>query len=271
MKRFILTVIGLHLFLSSCQPQSVATPAIIDHPEKSEFAPLSSQTPVPLPTQTATFTETAGDEYIVLDPALQELYDLHTARKANLWSQPGWVHLVFRRALQDRTPLTQDVLGLDMVMDEEWVYLDEQGLPTQAVIRLLYEDGKAIPVRILNDGAWRSLLLGRINPDDTWDNLDPGSGFYEHVSRLVQQGVRLNKQTIYNNCWYSGEEYSVLDGEVVYAALYHPGNQTLRTVRAWAIEQGAVVMVSRVDIYIEERVDQPPPEVLALLDSNTSP
>lgn len=271
MIRIILPIYILLFFMASCQPQSATTPASTVRPTATETAPSHTQTAVSLPTLTASSIASDGSESTTLDPTLQELYDLYTARKANLWSKPGWVHLVFRRGLQDPTPFTQDVLGQDMIMDEEWVYLNDAGSPTLAVIRLLYEDGRAIPVRVLKDGAWRSLLFGEMDSDESWDDLDPGFGFYEHAARLVQQGVRLNKQTIYNNCWYSGEEYSILEDQVVYAAVYHPGNQTLRTVRAWTTEQGAVVMVSRTDIYVEERVDQPPVDVLALLDDNTSP
>lgn len=205
-------------------------------------------------------------EHASTDPLLKEVHRFIQRRKADLLSEPGWLHLITRQTVGETTALPGDETISSVTEQEGWFFLDEQGQISLAVTRLLDGQGQSDQVRIFQDGAWKFPPASSDFQTNPMDHLWLDFGFYQQAEVLMRQGNQLNRQTLYNNCWYSGEKYSILEGQLLHEALFNPDDGKLRSLKTWKISSNAISLVRHVDVLVDERVAQPPADVLAVLD-----
>ncbi len=203
-----------------------------------------------------------------IDPLLPELHDLVFQRRAVLIGRPGWLHLVTRNAggannlssLWGKVPEPWE--------EEEWLELDASGYARKAVKRLLNDELQPLQNSVLVNSSWWNLTLGAERPAEETGPFDPNYGFYDLALRLTRQGHSLSKGTIYKECWYQGEQYSVGDGVYKYEAVFNPDKHSLRWLKTWRVSPGPLALVESKEILVEERADKPPAEILALLEGS---
>lgn len=205
---------------------------------------------------------------------LNELRDLVNHRQSELFSNPGWLHLITRQV----NPITGTYMLHQTIWEatqgqfeqEEWILLNDQGQLSQAVTRIKSSDGQILQERILSDGIWRNLTLGSESQADPMETYLPDLGFYQETLLLLKTGMHLSKQTLYNNCWYLGEEYRITDGQKLHTAVINPDTGKLRTLKIWDVSSGQIKLVSSVDLLVEELIPAPPTDVSTLLASQSA-
>lgn len=205
---------------------------------------------------TAVAPSTAGS-----DALLQEVSGLVAQRLADLVpAAPGWLHLITRQVLAKGDPQTNGETPQGEIDLEEWLSLDSRGVVRTEISRKLNEQGLPIEDTFMSHGAWAD-LSGDTSASQPYD---PNYGVYPLLASLVQQGGTLNKGTLYRDCWYQGEKYTISDGKTTHEVLFRPDHHALRWIKTWLVDSGSVTLVSSLEIALEERLPQPPPDVLAL-------
>lgn len=198
-------------------------------------------------------------------PALDEIRELNAARRADLTGQPGWLHIQTRVTRGQADPFSAVGPGLESFDQEDWLRLDAVERVQQAVQRISVGGGPALEVRVLRDGNWQDLTRRSQSAGAGRAAFDPDYGFYELAGQLSAQGFALNKSLLYKECWYQGEKYTISDGHLQHEAVYNTGYRQLRRLNTWQIDSlGKITLVEGREILLEERVAEPPADVLAL-------
>lgn len=257
MKTWLFLMVGL-LCVTACTPVQASIP----NPNDIGSQPRAILYSI-VPTSTAEIMEPAEGSSAAL---LQEVSDLSEQRKADLTAAPGWLHLLIRTTRTADNSLSNWWLPPGESEQENWLELDGSGKIITAVNRITKIAGQPDQVILLVDGTWRNLTLGAESPAQEKGPFDPNYGFYELAAQMVQQGHTLNKGILYQECWYVGEKYTIADGRTMQEAVFNPDKRSLRWVKTWHITAGVVKLVESTEIAIEERVAQPPADVLALLE-----
>ncbi len=99
--------------------------------------------------------------------------------------------------------------------------------------RVVNDQGQAGEFSLLPGGAWTYVNLATQNSASSALPFDPNYGIYELFAYLLKQGQTLNKATLYKECWYQGEKYTISDGRIIHEALFKPDNHALRWIKIW--------------------------------------
>ena len=262
MRRMILLMLGL-ILVTGCSPSPRSLPTQIVRAEKPGAALVSS-----VPTSTPVLTDQSSESSGTL---LKGLYELTTERKADLVSKAGWLHLFARQSGAQGDQLSPQELSQGLNLQEVWLSLDDQGMITTAVSHLVNEQGEVIQTSRLANGVWTNLTLGAESQVQDTGPFDPNYGFYEHVAKLVQQGYQIDEGKQYHDCWYQGQKYTISDGHTTYEGVFDPAKKTLRWVKTYQVTGGVVTVLYSREVLVEERVPQPPADVLAQLGDSATP
>jgi hypothetical protein len=197
---------------------------------------------------------------------LQEIQDLVAQRQVDLVpAVPGWLHLIIRLTSSKTDPLSAWDISSGQIQQEVWLLLDNQGLVRADIRRTLHTLEPAGGFTLGESGEWINLNLAANNTARSTLPFDPNYGIYELLAHLVRQGQPLNKGTLYKDCWYQGEKYTITDGRIVHEVLFRPDYHALRWIKTWQVSSGVLTLVDSLEIALEERLPQPPAEILALV------
>ena len=178
-------------------------------------------------------------------------------------SEPGWVHLIIRPDGYDQTDVTHTEAES---YEEGWYLLDDQAQVFSAIERLVDEKGRTTRTFVFNNGSWWDTTTGETIIRGSPKHFEIGETYYQQAGRLLAQGEKISSQTIYSNCWYFGEQYTVSDGTYLLEAVFDPAMGNLRALKTWELNEGAIELVSGIDVLKEERVAGPPADLTLLLE-----
>jgi hypothetical protein len=252
MKRLSILLLGL-VTLAACSlsPQGETQ---IQAPTQE---PSSNTQPTEIPVITPLFPTSTPADHL-----LDEIQELTERRKSDL-SEAGWLHIISRRSAGEGNPV-EGAEELTPPYDQhEWLYLDESGQVTRAVVQVVDAVWRPLQTRVMVNGFWHDLSSGAVSQVNSIDDFPLGVGVYDQAKDLVGSDQQLNKQTLYQNCWYIGEQYTISDGKLMRYVVIDPDNAQLRAVKIMDISSGSFKMVDSLEVLKEERVSQPPDEVLA--------
>jgi hypothetical protein len=256
-------IVFLLFVLVACAPANLSKPT---------QAPLLDTSTAGSCTASVTSTPPASTTDVPDSTALlKELSALIERHKADFHAKAGWLHLVTRHRKPAEDEPSKETTGSAQYTDEEWLLFDEQGITKTAVLRTYNEGGQTLRNRILINGFWSELTSSiEILPNPV-SSFDLSDSFYQSAARLVMSGQRLNKGILYQNCWFIGDKYSISDGKYSHEGVYNPDNGQLRSVASWEMSDGNIVLIDSVEVVQEERISQPPSDVLALLSQKSVP
>jgi hypothetical protein len=183
-------------------------------------------------------------------------------------AEPGWVHLIIRPDGFDHLDITRTFAES---YQEGWYRLDDNAEVITAVEKLVDEKGRDTQTFIFQRGEWREAASGDVVIRNLPGFFKQADTFVQQVARLLAQGEQLSSQTIYSNCWYIGEQYTVSDGDFRFEAVFDPAEGNLKALKTWQVTDSAVKLVSGIDVLKEEHLPAPPAEIAALLGEVPSP
>ena len=254
MKHLLVSILTL-LLLAGCnsspepgpsadsQPIATSTSDQVLHP--TELAPLKS---INLDQESSLLEEIL---------AHTELY------RALILSEPGWIHLIVRPDGYDQTDVTHTEAES---YEEGWYLLDDQAQVFSAIERLVDDKGRTTRTFVFNNGSWWDSTTGETIIRGSPRYFEIGETYYQQAGRLLAQGEKISSQTIYSNCWYIGEQYTVSDGTYLLEAVFDPAMGNLRALKTWELNEGAIELVSGIDVLKEERIAGPPADLALLLE-----
>jgi len=221
---------------------------------------------------------------------LQELEAMVSFRRGNLLASPGWVKRLVRltieldgelKTVENETSSQVDENGLviqviepqarakcscqggflmswartsgsqsiwDMQPQDIWTVFGGSQLETNG--SLLPEPG----IRTETVIEPKQAEINRI----TIQGLEPGQpilldfGFSKYAQNRVAEGARLQRQTIYENCWYLSEQYTLVDQNQRVEALFNPDTGKLRRLQVFDLSQKDIRLLWRIDLAVEE-------------------
>jgi len=253
--KYIPVVILYLLLVASCRlpPESISSPGLPPTPTDT-----GNQVPGP--------TDLPLTNLITPEKESSLLYELqsHTELyRSMMLSEPGWVHLIIRPDGYDKTEITHTEAER---YEEGWYLLDDRARVRSAVERLVDEKGHTTQTFVLTNGRWRDATNGKVIIRGLPRYFEHGDTYYQKAGRLLEQGEKLSRQTIYSNCWYIGEQYTIKDGKFLLEAVFDPAMGNLKALKTWELAEGAIVLVSGFDVLKEERLPTPPAEIATLLE-----
>jgi hypothetical protein len=202
---------------------------------------------------------------------LKEIQDLATQRQVDLVSQtPGWLHLILRQFHTKADSLTALSTSTEPIQLEQWLSLDDQGRVQAKFHRLLNDQSQGGDSIFLSGGSWTNLPMAGFSATSSTLPFDPSYGLAELVAQLVSQGQTINKGLLYKECWYQGDKYTLSDGHTIYEIVVKPDSHALRWIKTWQVNRGVINLVDSLEIALEERLPQPPDDIIALA-SQASP
>lgn len=194
---------------------------------------------------------------------LQEIYNIVTQRQADLVpSTPGWLHLITRRTnLKVNSLFIGDKSG-GQIQQEQWLLLDSHGVVRADIRRTLSSQEPEGGFSLWESGEWINTHLATTDTVSSKLPYDPNYEIYNLFDKFVRLGYVLNKSIIYKECWYQGEKYTVSNGQIMHEVLFRPDYHSLRWIKTWDLSSGAIILVDSLEIALEERIPQPPDEIL---------
>jgi hypothetical protein len=178
-------------------------------------------------------------------------------------AEPGWIHLIIRPDGSNTTDITRPEAES---YEEGWYLLDDQAQVLSAIESLVDERGSIVQTFVFKNGSWWDVSNGETIIRGEPSYFKQGDIFYQQAGRLLEQGETLSSQTIYRNCWYIGEQYTISDGNLLREAVIDPAMGNLRALKTWQRNAKAIELVSGIDVLKEERVTSPPAEMVQLLE-----
>ena len=178
-------------------------------------------------------------------------------------AEPGWIHLIIR---PDGTISTDITRPEAESYEEGWYLLDSQAEVLSAIVSLVDERGSTVQIFLYKNGSWWDVSSGETIIRGAPSYFKQGDIFYQQAGRLLEQGEKLSSQTIYSNCWYIGEQYTISDGNLLREVVIDPAMGNLRALKTWQRNDDAIELVSGIDVLKEERVNSPPAEMVQLLE-----
>lgn len=202
---------------------------------------------------------------------VKEIQALTAQRQADLVpAAPGWLHLIIRQFHSKVEAFSADNTSSGQLQLEQWLSLDDQGRVRADIRRLLDDPAQAGEFNLLSGGSWVNLPLAGFSTASNTLPFDPSYGIYDLVDQLVRQGQTLTRSTLYKECWYQGEKYTLSDGRITHEIVFKPDNHALRWIKTWQVSSGVITLVDSLEIALEERLSLPPDDILALA-GQTSP
>jgi hypothetical protein len=263
----LLLLIGL-LLLGYLNPFIEFTPIhspVVFRPSASVFH--SSE----LLTNQSSFVATTGVPVDSSSVALvREVQSLAAQLRAELVpSSPGWLHLIIRREHSSTDSPALSNSSTPVLQLEQWLSLDSQGRVQVGVQRPL--DYQGSDATFLSGGNWLVLPLAGFTSSSSTLPFDPAYGIDTLVAQLVNQGQTINKSLLYKECWYQGDKYTLSDGQTIHEIVVKPDSHALRWIKTWQVNAGVITLVDSLEIALEERLPQPPEDILALTGHVSSP
>ena len=201
---------------------------------------------------------------------VQEIRDLAAQNRVELVpSSPGWLHLILRREQPSTDSRAVSTASTSMLQFEQWLSLDAHGQVRVGIQRLLNYQGS--DATFLFGEAWTALPLTGFSSFSSTLPFDPVYGIDTLVAQLVSQGQTINKSLLYKECWYQGDKYTLSDGQMIHEIVVKPDSHTLRWIKTWQMKAGVITLVDSLEIALEERLPQPPEEILALTSQVSYP
>jgi len=216
-----------------------------------------------------------GDELPDLEeqyPLLGELRALNLLRSKNFLSIPGWVHLQYRAMYQQSGGTLPDgtQIPAEYRMDE-WYELDEMGRITRTVARMLDLSGEPLQVSVLQEGEFTNYTFEETNPQEVFYLPPLDFGFTDLAENALKTGKSFDKQPLYVDGSYVGDQYAIQDDEVRWESVYDPATGKQLNFLTWQVLPEGLQLISSVVIETLENVTTPPAEILDLLASEPSP
>lgn len=182
---------------------------------------------------------------------LDEVKGYENKRYEDLASGQGWVYRMARYFSKKD--------GDDILYEKEgWYLLEPWGTIHKAYERVFNLDGQVIEENIFKDGLWKKSGFTTIeflmNPEINRFDF----GFANRASQMVLAGSSLSRTTLYENCWYMGELYTLSDGINRLTALYYPDTGKIRKLEAWQLNSEKIESFWTLTLPIEENIEQPP-------------
>ena len=259
------------------QPTPTPTPLVLAPPGPPTSGSLSSF----FPAWSADHPTASVYSSLASTPHASELETLvawTTQRQQDLLAQPGWLHRYTRHfVFSQKTPNSTAPAADFAYVLEGWYHINKAGQIDQAREHILDEAGSLLQSReyAAASGDWSVVgdLPFVVHLTDLSLPFDLDFGF----SRLAQsvspaEGQPehdLTRHTIYENCWYLGEEFILgLDGTAAQGfgaglvkinALFNPDTGKLRTLQIFELTPGDLRLVERIELAVEERQAEPPP------------
>lgn len=219
---------------------------------------------------------------------LEELEGLVSHRRRNLLASPGWVKRVVRltidqdgeqKTTENETSIQIDENGVIIQIIDPKAKCSCQGGVLMSWVRKASSqsiwDMQPQDIWTVLGGSQSDLKKGLLpepgdrmekafEPDQTElssltiRGLEPGQpilfdfGFAEYTRMRVAEGERLHRQTIYENCWYLGEQYYLVDQKQRIEALFNPDTGRLHRLQVFDLSQKDIRLVWRIDLAVEE-------------------
>jgi hypothetical protein len=182
-------------------------------------------------------------------------------RRENFLADPGWLKRLTRLIILQE--------GQEQVIEREsLVQYDQNGM----VIQVIEPGGNA---RCSCQGgplvAWMrtggSLSLWEMQPEEIWkaletqayfQGIEPGQelgldfGFSQYARDRLAVGARLHRQTIYENCWYLGEQYNLVERNRRIEALFNPDTGKLKRLQVFDLSGKNIRLLWRIELAVEE-------------------
>ncbi|NUM46865.1 MAG: LysM peptidoglycan-binding domain-containing protein [Anaerolineales bacterium] len=258
----VLLTLGLAWVLSSAGPQPVAsptaTPAITQTISSEELI-----TEVPIP----------SSQYLFDDP----LKSFISHQESSLLFGPGWLHL--KTQIHDpRAQLPNGVLIAEEFIQENWYLLNEQSQVIQSISIMTTLDGEIIQVVVITNGLTHNLTFGTSGVSDPFTP-DLFYGFVNLINDLMVSPVEPNPANkfifteLYNENKTVGYKFVLHTEEVEWQAILDSDTGKLTSLNEYHFSGDPL----RKDLFssytpeIQERVDQPPADILAYLDMESVP
>ncbi len=202
---------------------------------------------------------------------LFEMQQMNEKRKQYLFTEPGWIRRLIRLTiLKDGQEYAHESEILIQVNDANIVtqVIQTEENPTCNCpgnpVAILAQGGKSRPVYEMLP---EELLATQLVPSDTKEErtyieglspgqiLNPDFDFIAFAQSKLEEGATLQHQMIYLDCWYQGEQYSLLDGNRRIEALFKPETGRLRRLQIYDIVDGEIKLVWRIELAKEEKVE----------------
>jgi hypothetical protein len=235
-------------------------------PQESNSSTGFQATPTVESNQLVIPTEITTLKHIILDQKsslLEEIQTHTTLYRSLMLAEPGWVHLIIRPDGADQTDVTHTEAES---YEEGWYLLDDKARVLSAIERLVDEKGRTTQAFVFKNGSWWDASNGEMTIRGAPRFFEQGETFYRQAGRLLEQGEKLSSQTIYSNCWYIGEQYTISDGKLLLEAVFDPAMGNLRALKTWEVNEDAIELVAGIDVLKEERVPAPPAEMVLLIE-----
>ena len=258
--KYLPVVIVYLMFVAGCRP----SPGSISSPEL-QVTPTITSYQIPGPTDLPLTNLITLDKKSSLVDEIQGHTELY---RSMMLSEPGWVHLIIRPDGYDNTDITHTEAER---YEEGWYLLDDRAQVLSAVERLVDEKGHPTQTYVFTNGSWRDATDGKVVIRGMPMYFEHGDTYYRQAARLQEQGEKLSSQTIYSNCWYIGEQYTISDGIYLLEAVFDPAMGNLKALKTWELAEGAIELVSGIDVLKEERIPTPPAEIVSLLEEAPGP
>jgi len=256
-------IVFVLLVLTACAPSNPTLPAQASLLDTSTAGSCTASVTSTSPASTTDLPDSTA--------LLKELSALIERHKAGFQANAGWLHLITRHRKPAEDEPSKETTGSTQYTDEEWLLFDDQGITTTAVLRTYNEGGQTLRSRVFINGIWSELTSSGERLPNPVSSFDLSDSFYQSAVRLVMSGQQLNKGILYQNCWFIGDKYSISDGKYSNEGVYNPDNGQLRSVASWDISDGNIVLIDSIEVVQEERISQPPSDVLALLSQKSVP
>jgi hypothetical protein len=255
MMKYLLVSILTLLLLAGCNSSPEPSPSA-----DMQVIPTSTSNQVLLLTELPPLKSISLDQKSSL---VEEILAHTELYHALILSEPGWVHLIIRPDGYDQTDVTHTEAES---YEEGWYLLDEQAQVISAIERSVDEKGRTTQTFVFKDGSWYEPTTGEPIIRGAPRFFETGEVFYRQAGRLLEQGEKISSQTIYSNCWYIGEQYTVSDKNYLLEAVFDPAMGNLRALKTWELNEGAIELVSGIDVLKEERVSEPPADLASYLE-----
>jgi len=278
----ILTIIVISLLLEM-RPRKVV-PSVED---TSTTQPTRTGTPTPLSLAipTPAITVTIVSPTPTLSPAtpasteealLVELYRLNELRRPNLLTGPGWIYVESDRANTEQggKMLPNGRQVPPQWMEYSWYQVDEQGNVLATITRQIDYSDQIYQEIVTQDGISRNMTFSFANAVTVTTAYEPDWGFADAVTQALARGASLSQ--VEND---EGKFVLLLEeadphrgGKLQRYAAFDPQTGRLFELSTWLdvpcgeseLDCGNGLMES-MTLMIEQRVDQPPADALALL------
>ncbi len=207
-----------------------------------------------------------------VDTVLGRLHALEAPWESQLLDEPGWLLLRWRREYLPSGEQTPHDAVIPVSIEESWYELDEKGFVQRSINRQLNEQGQLIEGAVMQNGQYRNLTTGDSGSSGpAWQpHLD--FGFYSVAALAIRQGLSISQTEVISGAQtlavftidHSGYRTSLtLDTDngriLVYQNWRSPGPGL------------PLALETQIALWQAERVSAPPPEILALLDTPSTP